>query len=202
MKFSFPRAATDGPGVRFTPKRGAEVRSIFTRGCAARCCSGRSLKCQPARPLNQMTTSGHVSQRRSRANALVITRDHLRGRTAGGSGFWTAANSSGSLPNCCSTRSPAGTLKSGAPPIGGHAKPPVLSSAKRSSEEGDGRKRRREDSPRGSGDRSQSDSAALPDILSPGSANDFSPAAIVTVSRFSSGGIGQLQPSPYAQNGL
>ena len=159
MKFSFPRGAADSSAIRISLKRGADVRTSFTRECAARCCSGRSLKCQPARPLNQMTTSGHVSQRRSRANALVITRDHLRGRTAGGSGFWTAAKRTGFSPNCSSILSPADTSKCGARAIDGRARPPVRSSVERSLEGAGERKRRRVDSPPGSRDQSQSDRA-------------------------------------------
>ena len=60
------------------------VSSIPSRGCAARCCSGRSLKCRPTRWQNQMTNSAHVALRRWRAAAIAITRDH---RVAG----WPAA---------------------------------------------------------------------------------------------------------------
>ena len=150
MKVSFPRGAADDPDLRFTPKRGADVRNSFTQGCAARCCSGRSLKCQPARPRNQMMTSVRVNQRRSRAAARAIIPDHLRGRMGGASGSWTAARRSGFSPNCCSSLSPAATSKSGARPTGGHARQPERSLAERSSEDGAERKRRREGLPRGS----------------------------------------------------
>jgi hypothetical protein len=149
MTFSFPRGAVDDPGFRFAPKRGADVRNSFTRGCAARCCSGRSLKCKPARPLNQMTNSARVNRRRSLAVAPAIIRDHLPGKTAGGSGFWTAAKRSGFSPNCSSTLSPAGTLKCGARAIGGRARLPVRSSAGHSPVGDSERKRRRVDSPPG-----------------------------------------------------
>jgi hypothetical protein len=150
MKFSFPRGAEDGPGIRITPKRGADVRQSFTRGCAARCCSGRSLKCQPTRPPNQMTSLVHVNQRRLQAAAFVVTQGHLRGRMAGGCGFWTAAKRTGFSPNCSSIRSPVATSKSGARPIGGHERPPVRSWVERSSEADDERKRQHVGSRHGS----------------------------------------------------
>jgi hypothetical protein len=150
MTFSFPRGAVDDPGFRFAPKRGADVRNSFTRGCAARCCSGRSLKCKPARPLNQMTTLVRINRRRSRAAALATTQDRSPGRMAGDCGFSTAVIRTGFSPNCYSTLDPVGTSKSAAPAIGGHARPPVLSSAERSPADADERKRRRAGSPRGS----------------------------------------------------
>ena len=182
--------------------RGTGVRNSFTRGCAARCCSGRSLKCQPTRPLNQMTISAHVDQRRWRTATIAIIRDHSRGRMAGGSGSSTAATPTGFSPNCFSTLSPVGIWKSAAPAMSGRAKLPVRSSAERLWQDSPEPKRRRADSLHGSGDRSQSDSGDGSGILSAGSRNAFSPAAIVTASRFSSGGIGQLHPVPYAQKGL
>ena len=144
----------------------------------------------------------HVNPRRWLAVAIPITRDRSRGRMAAGCGFSTAAKRTGSSRNCCSSLSHAGILKSGARATSGHARPLVRSSAERSPEDGAERKRRRADSPRGSSDRSQFDSEDVSGIPSTRSWNAFSPAAIVTESRFSSGGIGQLHPVPYAQKGL
>jgi hypothetical protein len=160
------------------------------------------LKCQPTRPLNQMTTSVQVDQRRWRAAAIAITPAHSRGRMAGGSGSLTAAKPTGFSPNCFSTLSHVGIWKSGAPATNGRAKLQVRCSEERSWQDDLERKRRRADSLHGSRDRSQSDSEDGSGSLSAGSRNAFSPAAIVTASRFSSGGIGQLHPVPYAQKGL
>jgi hypothetical protein len=150
MRFSFPRVAADGPGSRIIPKRGADVRTSFTRGCAARCCSGRSLKCQPARPPNQTTTSVRVNRRRSRPAAPANTLAHSPGRMAGDSGFSMVVKPTGFSPNCCSIPNPVGTSKFGAPATGGHARQPVLSLAERSSGGDDEPKRQREDSRCGS----------------------------------------------------
>ena len=150
MKFGFPREAADGPAIRSTPKRGADVRTSFTRGCAARCCSGRSLKCQPARPLNQMTISVRVNRRRLRAGALANTRDHSRGRMAGAFGYSTAAKQTGFWPSFCLTPGRADTLKSGAQATAGRARRLVHYLAERSWEDRDERKRRRADWPPGS----------------------------------------------------
>jgi hypothetical protein len=150
MKFGFPRGAADSSAIRITLKRGADVRTSFTRECAARCCSGRSLKCQPARPPNQMTTSVRVNRRRLPAGAFANTLDHLPGSMAGAYGFSTAAKQTGFSLNCCLTPGRVGTWKCGARTIGGHAKRLVLCLGERSSEDHDERKRRRADWPRGS----------------------------------------------------
>jgi hypothetical protein len=150
MKFSFPRGAADSSAIRISLKRGADVRTSFTRECAARCCSGRSLKCQPARPLNQMTTSVRVNRRRLPACALANTLDHSPGSMADASGFSTAAKQSGFSLNCCLTPGRVGTWKSGARTIGGHARRLVPCLGERSSEDHDERKRRRADWPPGS----------------------------------------------------
>ena len=150
MRFYLPREAVGGPGIRITQPRGADIRTSFTRGCAAHCCSGRSMKCKPAQPLNQMTTLVRINRRRSRAAALATTQDRSLGKMAGDSGFSTAVIRTGFSPNCYSTLDPVGTSKSAAPAISGHARPRVLSSAERSPADADERKRRRAGSPRGS----------------------------------------------------
>ena len=149
MRFNLPRGAADGPGIRITQTRGADVRTSFSRGCAAHRCSGRSLKCKPARPLNQMTISVRVNRRRSQAAVLATTQGHSPGRMAGGSGFSTAVKRTGFSLNCSSTLNPVGTSKSAAPVIDGRARLLVLSSAERLSVDADERKRRRVDSPHG-----------------------------------------------------
>ena len=162
----FPARSRRWPGYPDHSEARGRCPQSFTRGCAARCCSGRSLKCQPTRPLNQMTISAHVDQRRWRTATIAIIRDHSRGRMAVGSGSSTAATPTGFSPNCYSTLIPVGIWKSAAPAMSGRAKLPVRSLAERLWQDGTERKRRRADSLHGSGDRSQSDSGAGSGIVS------------------------------------
>ena len=150
MKFGFPRGAADGPAIRITPKRGADVRTSFTPGCAARCCSGRSLKCQPAPPLNQMTTSVRV-QPATLAGRCV--REHP-GPFAWQDGrrLWIldGCETDWVLAELLFDLGRADTSKSAAQTIGGRARRLAPCLAERSWEDPDERKRQRADSPRGS----------------------------------------------------
>ena len=199
MKFSFPCwAAVDGPGSRITPKRGAGV--LLHAGCAARCCSGRSeastdAVAKPNDELGPRRPATLAGRSRSRSPGTI--------RVAG----WPAALDPRWRRNQLGSRRiafrPSVLSVSGSPAR-------QLSVATRGCRHLLGRtlvagRPRAEEAarglPHGSCDRSQFDSEDVPATLCR-IAERFSPAAIVTAIRFSSGGIGQLHPAPYAQKGL
>ena len=196
MKFSIPRGAADGPASRITPKRVDDVRNGFTRTCAVHCCSGRSLKCQPARPPNPTTSSARVRTQRCTPAAITTIKVHSHGRTGGGCGFSTAVLPPGSWPSCSLSPGRVATWKFAARVINGRARQPARSSAGSSPAESGERKMRLVDSQNGSPGWNQPVNSELSRTSAADSRNARSPAGIVTSSLFSSGGIGQLQPSP------